>query len=251
MDPTVKPKLHNHYSKLPIIAAVTWYVTLFILLITYLASGTPHYASQDGNVAYISDVAASFLKPLFVVGACITAVTFVLTLASERLLQHVHRLLPARRRSEKVLSYCAIGGAAIGGLGLILLSILDTLRHTTLHRVFLFVFMLGVTLSAIFTVVEYRMLSHTYDSYAKLRRTYIAKGLISAVLVVLAFIFGGLLGASSTAGMDVGAILEWVIAFLFNFYLLTFWYDLKQAAPRNDVHEELKKQERSRAWWRV
>lgn len=29
------------------------------------------------------------------------------------------------------------------------------------------------------------------------------------------------------------AILEWVIGFFFNAYLITFWYDLRQAAPRD------------------
>jgi len=46
-----------------------------------------------------------------------------------------------------------------------------------------------------------------------------------------------------------GAVIEWVIGFLFNFYLLTFWYDLRQAAPRHDEHEELKRQQE--AQWRV
>lgn len=80
-----------------------------------------------------------------------------MTLASERLLAHKQRLLPAQRKSEEVLSYCAIGSAILGGIGLILLSIFDTLRYQMLHRVFLFIFMLGVTLSAIFTIVEVRL----------------------------------------------------------------------------------------------
>ena len=38
--------------------------------------------------------------------------------------------------------------------GLILLAVFDTKNYVTLHRVFLFVFMLGVAISAVFTVVE-------------------------------------------------------------------------------------------------
>ena len=94
------------------------------------------------------------MKPFFVVGACITAVSFVATLASERLLQHAQRLLPTQRRSETILSCCSIAGALLGGAGLILLSIFDTKRYTKLHRFFLLIFMVGVILSAIFTVVE-------------------------------------------------------------------------------------------------
>jgi hypothetical protein len=88
-----------------------------------------------------------------------------------------------------------------------------------------------------------------------LRRSYIAKGLISAFLVVLAFAFGGLLTRKDSAGgerilvwliihlTNRVAVIEWVIGFLFNFYLLTFWYDLRQAAPKHDEHEELKRQQ--------
>ena len=60
------------------------------------------------------------------------------------------------RRRERVLSTLAIIGSFIGGCGLILLSIFDTKRFTSLHRVFLLVFIVGVGLSAIFTVVEVR-----------------------------------------------------------------------------------------------
>lgn len=54
--------------------------TLLAMLITWLATGRPKYESQEGKIAYISDVGASYLKPLFIVGCCITAVCFVSTL---------------------------------------------------------------------------------------------------------------------------------------------------------------------------
>ena len=55
------------------------------------------------------------------------------------------------RTREKVMAGFAIAWSFIGGCGLILLSIFDTKRHTTLHRVFLLVVIVGVALSAIFT----------------------------------------------------------------------------------------------------
>jgi hypothetical protein len=60
------------------------------------------------------------------------------------------------RRREQVLSSLAILGSFIGGLGLILLTIFDTKRHPSLHRVFLLIFMVGVAMSAIFSVLEVR-----------------------------------------------------------------------------------------------
>lgn len=58
------------------------------------------------------------------------------------------------RTRERVFSVLAILGSFIGACGIILLSIFDTKRHPTLHRVFLLVFIVGVALSAIFTCVE-------------------------------------------------------------------------------------------------
>lgn len=58
------------------------------------------------------------------------------------------------RHRERVFAALAILGSFIGGAGLILLSIFDTGRHPSLHRVFLLVFIVGVGLSAIFSVIE-------------------------------------------------------------------------------------------------
>lgn len=66
------------------------------------------------------------------------------------------RLFPDLRRREHAFSYLAIFGSVLGGAGLILLSIFDTKRHTSAHRAFLLVFIVGVALSAIFTIVEVR-----------------------------------------------------------------------------------------------
>ena len=58
------------------------------------------------------------------------------------------------RKREHVFAALAILGSLIGGVGLICLSVFDTKRYTSLHRVFLLVFILGVGISAMFTVIE-------------------------------------------------------------------------------------------------
>jgi len=66
------------------------------------------------------------------------------------------RLPPNMRVREKVFSVLAILSSVVGGAALILLSVFDTKRYTTVHRLFLLIFMLGVWLTAIFSVVEVR-----------------------------------------------------------------------------------------------
>lgn len=147
---------------------------LWAMLIVWLALGKPQYVTQEGSIAYISDIGASSLKPLFIAGCSITAACFFFSLILERFFRHTgrwlisclssvasyslwkisHSLVGYVRRRERILSIFAIIGSFIGGLGLILLSIFDTGRFTSAHRAFLLVFIVGVALSAIFTILE-------------------------------------------------------------------------------------------------
>lgn len=195
------------------------------MLITWLAQGRPHYVSMDGKVAYISDVGADILKPLFITGCSITAVSFFLSLMVERYLRHSGRLVPNMRMRERVFGTLAVFGSLVGGAGLILLSVFDTKRHSDLHRIFLLIFMLGVALSALFTVVEYRWISKDFRGVEKLKKIYRAKAIIAGILILLAIAFAVALFKST----DVGGILEWIIAFGFTLYLLTFYFDLRQS----------------------
>jgi hypothetical protein len=119
---------------------------------------------------------------------------------------HIHRLMPNMRRREKVCGTLAVIGAFIGGAGLILLSIFDTKRFTSLHRLFLLIFMVGVALSAIFTIVEvslqcfkvqylvahlvqYRWISKDFKYVHELRVGYLTKAVIAGILIVLAIAF--------------------------------------------------------------
>ncbi|KAF9266487.1 hypothetical protein L218DRAFT_956263 [Marasmius fiardii PR-910] len=216
---------HWAYVWIPLFGAFIWFGTLWAMLITWLAQGRPRYETIDGTIAYISDIGADFLKPLFVAGCSITAVSFFLSLVIERYLRHSGRLHPNMRTRERITSTLAALGALIGGAGLVLLSVFDTKRHSNLHRLFLLIFMIGVALSALFTVMEYRWLSRDFWDAKELRFAYKTKAFIAGILIVLAVAFGITLFNAK----DAGAVLEWTIAFGFTFYLLTFFMDLREA----------------------
>ncbi|KAH6913150.1 Frag1/DRAM/Sfk1 [Coprinopsis sp. MPI-PUGE-AT-0042] len=221
------PLEHRHwlYAWVPLVTAFTWFGMLWAMLITWLVEGRPQYVSQDGSIAFISDIGADFLKPLFVAGCAVTGVGFVLCLVIERCLRHSARLVPHMRTRERVLSILAILGSVMAAAGLILLSIFDTKRHATLHRVFLFIFMLGVALSAIFTVIEFRWISKEYREMRALKKAYKLKVVLVIILIALAIAFG----VNLSKRIDAAAVLEWTISFIFTFYILTYFYDLRQS----------------------
>ncbi|PYI19816.1 hypothetical protein BO99DRAFT_302955, partial [Aspergillus violaceofuscus CBS 115571] len=79
-------------SRLPIfpsLAGSVWFLTLASLLLTWLARGMPQYPGQSNpHVAFISDIASFELKPLFLIGASMTAVGFWFTVAAVHVMRY-------------------------------------------------------------------------------------------------------------------------------------------------------------------
>ncbi|KAL8807502.1 MAG: hypothetical protein Q9182_000667 [Xanthomendoza sp. 2 TL-2023] len=179
------------------------------------------------RIAYISDIGAQGLRPLFIAGSCVTTIFLDLSFAAERWLRHTGRLAKNMGTVEKVLSalsiICAIGGTA----GLILLSIFDTVHHPTLHDGFLLLFIAGYILSAIFICAEYQRLGVHFRQHRVLRASFWAKLFFIIVEVVLAAVF---IGTSFTSNKSIAAVFEWIIALIFTFYVVTFCVDLLPAS---------------------
>lgn len=174
---------------------------------------------------FISDVGAQGLKPLFITGSVITVVFLDLTFLSERWLRHAGQLVPNKGKIDKA---CAIGSlffALAGALGLILLSCFDTLRHPTKHDGFLAMFLAGYLISALLICAEYLRMGIFYRSQHRILITsFIIKAGFVVVEVALAIAFG--VCGRKPHTRNAGAILEWVIAFVFTGYVLSFVIDL-------------------------
>lgn len=142
------------------ISGFCWLGMLLGLLIDWNVLGRPHYPSMEASqsIAYISDVGADKLKPLFIAGSCTTTIFLDISFLSERWLRHRGRLAANISTTEKVLSWLSMFFALVGTAGLILLSIFDTLHHKTLHDLFLLLFIVGYVVSAIFICWEYQRL---------------------------------------------------------------------------------------------
>lgn len=139
-----------------------WLATLITMLVVWNVQTPkrPHYSSMapEQTIAYISDIGAQGLKPLFITGSVITTIFLDLSLLCERWLRHSGRLAKNTTIIEKVVSWLSLIAAAAGTVGLIGLSVRDTLRYPTEHNKFLAAFIVGYVVSAIFVCWEYQRL---------------------------------------------------------------------------------------------
>lgn len=222
-----------HHWLIPVIGFAAWFGMLWAMLIYWFVKGRPIYPWQNGSIAFISDIGATPIQPLFIAGSSVMGVCFILSVASDRLLRHQSRLPRNMRRTERVLSYCAIAGATIGAIGIILVSCFNTNHFPKWHDGFLLIFILGVALSAIFTTIELRYLDTHHENHALVHRylkaSYIFKIVIVSLDIALAIAFAATL-FSGHGDHNASAVLEWLVSFLFTFYLLSFAVDLWPAA---------------------
>ncbi|PYH94440.1 hypothetical protein BO71DRAFT_398892 [Aspergillus ellipticus CBS 707.79] len=234
----------------PIVSAGTWIAMLIAMLATWAREGSPIYASMEPGqtIAYISDVGAQGLKPLFIAGSCVTVVFLDLSFLSERWLRHAGQLVPNKGLFDKSCAIASICFSIAGALGLILLSIFDTLRHPHLHDGFLAMFLAGYLISAILICCEYWRLGIFYRSQHRvLLASFVIKLSFVIIEIALAIAFG-VLGKKGGHYRNGAAILEWVIALIFTFYVLSFVIDLLPSVrTRRHVPQGEKRLEMSRA----
>lgn len=199
----------------------------------WLSVGSPHYSEMGAkqHIAYISDIGATFLKPLFIAGSATMVVIFDLAFISERWLRHKARLTPNYSKREAFLSVCAIIFAIIGAAGLILLAIFDTKHYPKAHDALLGVFIIGYVISAIFICAEYQRLGIHFRGERILRISFWIKLFFIFVEVALAIVFG----VTQTYGkLNVSAVIEWIVALIYIIYVWSFIIDFLPATRTKD-----------------
>ncbi|KKA28689.1 hypothetical protein TD95_003433 [Thielaviopsis punctulata] len=208
------------YWMLPAISGVVWLGTLLAMLLFWTVHQNGKHLvdmNEHQSIAYISDLGALTLKPLFIAGSAVTVIFLDLSFVADRLLRHNGRLLPNVKRSEKVVFVLNIVFAITGSVGLLLLSIQDTWRHPHTHTIGLIIFLVGFVLSAVCACIEYHFL----------RR------------ISIAIAFGTLV---KTNKYNEAAVCEWVLAIIFSFYVFSYVMDLWPAV--HTKHPETRHEKR-------
>jgi Frag1/DRAM/Sfk1 family len=222
----------GYAALLPVFSALTWLGMLLGMLIHWSTSGRPHLPSMDPDqtIAYISDVGAFRLKPLFIAGSAVMVVTLDASFLAERWLRHNGKLAPNTSTFQKAISGTSIAFAIAGACGLILLSIFDTYHHDRLHDGFLLLFMGGYILSAICICTEYQRLGIHYRHHRILRVSFWVKLTFIVIEVVLAIAFASTMFGSH---QNAAACIEWTIAYVFTLYVISFVLDLLPAVQNS------------------
>ncbi|KAF1963239.1 hypothetical protein CC80DRAFT_294 [Byssothecium circinans] len=204
----------------PVVAGTSWFVTLAAMLLTWIGRGCPHYPGQQNPyVAFISDIAAFQLKPLFLVGSLTTASCFIATVVAvhaSRYDRHMYGIEDVAWK--RWTSTMAMLSGVVAGLGLTLLAVLDTFRFHTEHAVLLLVCLIGLSLSMVLTTVVYWDQAWKPTPFRRLR-TYCVTG---TVIVFVDFALGvGFYTLLQLLYWRTAGVLEWVMAFTGAFYLFS------------------------------
>jgi len=213
---------------IPLFSSFVWLAMLLAMMLTWICDKRPYLAAyhQGQYIPYISDIGAWKLKPLFITMGTISVLTFDLAFIGERYLRHTGRLTRNTSWWQKILSILSILFSLVGAGGLILLTIFDTLRYPQLHDVFLVAFIGGYILTAIFICAEYQRLGIHYREHRILRMSFWFKLAFILVSIALAGAFGTL---SHYEHYNPAAIVEWVIALVYAFFVMSFALDFLPA----------------------
>ncbi|SCZ97072.1 BZ3500_MvSof-1268-A1-R1_Chr4-2g06972 [Microbotryum saponariae] len=203
----------------------------------------------------------AFHENLFIPGCTLTAVFYSATLLLERWLRHTRRI-PGSSRPDIVrygVLSCVFGFC--GGSALLLISICDVYRHAAAHWASTLVFVLCMAASSICQTIQVRRLGSLLSQDADADHSKSDKGshdghgqglkpsgriklVILVIALACALSFAVLFGACFTEPNtrapsprcnrveSASATFEWIVAFLFDFFLCTFILDLAPAVHR-------------------
>lgn len=213
------------YWVIPVFSGFVWLGMLLGMLLFWTVHENAEYITpmrKDQTIAYISDIGAHQMQPLFIAAGSFTVVTFTLTFVAERWFRHTGRLAHNTSMFQKILSGLSIIAALAGMIGLIILTCRNDVKHHKTHDACLAIFIGGYIISAIFICWEYQRLGIHYREHRILRISFWIKLVFIFVELAVAIAFGVL---SDKEHYNGAAVCEWVVALIFTFYVWSFAID--------------------------
>ncbi|KAJ3021103.1 hypothetical protein HKX48_009198 [Thoreauomyces humboldtii] len=236
------------WAWIPLIATLAWFATIAALLILWATHDVPHYKQTEANIVYISDVGAKY-KTIFIVGTSVTSGFFLLSLFTDFVLRRRHRLATQTRTREVVYAVLSMCFGILACIALVGLSIFDAFNHSTVHWTLTLIFMVTLSISAIFTSAEIRLLRNDHSNKLALSHSFVVKAIllsIAIVAVVAMIVLMEICPETDWRGtaderkcnyeQSTSAVCEWVVAFIFVGYLATLTADVRQSVYTSPGH---------------
>lgn len=157
----------------PLVAGISWFTTLTILLVRWLALGQPKYPGQiNPEIPFVSDIAAFNFQPVFIVGCAITGVTFAGTVFSVHHVRYSPRFygLTDDARWRQMTSLLALFMGLMTAACLVCLSIFDTFENSDEHHLILLCTFGGLSLATVLTTVVWSDQTWGTVHFADLRK---------------------------------------------------------------------------------
>ncbi|KAI9053606.1 hypothetical protein LZ554_002560 [Drepanopeziza brunnea f. sp. 'monogermtubi'] len=213
------------YVLVPIFSGFVWLGMLLGMLLWWAiekrkAHLSPMKPSQ--HIAYISDIGALELQPLFISMGTVTVVSFTSVFVTERWLRHRGTIARNTSSFQKLLSMLATLFAIAGMIGLIILTCRNNVDYTNVHDACLVVFIAGYIISAIFVCWEYQRLGFHYREHRILRISFWLKFAFIVVELSLAIAFAVL---GKKHHYNAAAVCEWIVSFIYTFYVWSYAID--------------------------
>lgn len=224
---------------LPLVSLFGWWAMLVALMICWFAKGRP--ILDTGNtemphfIVYLSNIAATDLQPIFIVGSAIMGIFFVWAVIEDYYLRTPERnyFPPTFHWFITAVHALAIAMAIIACLCILMVSCLkDNWQYSRPHSVFVILFV-------IFTFCY--ICAHSLAFLLHYRRYKIRYFLVSAIVkivwtciaIVLVVCYGAFMGKANSEGRHskywgYSAVMEWS---------LVFWYGTMMFIVMSDLLE--------------
>jgi len=195
-------------------AAVVWFSTIATLFGRWSLDVFPKLDPNTGPVQYIFDVGASY-RHGFILGTSFTSAFYSLTLLFTKLSYDTEN----QPRFKRVISYGFIVCGLVAAASLIILSILDSPKHTTYHYVFVGLFIMFTLFSTLFNIA-YRFTRNRLNAVLVTRLIFIC--VIIPLIITYIVLVAVKTQKNGTTLKSVAASIEWSIALLYVYYLSLF-----------------------------
>lgn len=237
-----------HYYIIPLIAIVVWWGMLIALLAAWSIQGRPIYAFMHGdfqNPVYISDVGATNLQPLFISCTGFQLIFFVGTLVMEYVLRTKQKLQPYVSKKQPTFAIISIVCATLGQLGILFVSIFNTVSFHKVHLSMVGVFIFFVFWACFFNFLNSFIFGNYPDrlhpNHERVRfgthrwaNLYMLSFFFKLFWLAAALAFAILFGYYMKIGKDSrSAIFEWTISFWYGFLLVLWSIDLFPSAVKS------------------